>query len=306
MRRIYEILGNTLHWAFSYYDEVSALLESNACEEARACIQKALQYPELEGFEGIFYENLCRTWIHDRAAEGLDWAAGALEGTEAFYVRYPTDGGHLRKLLRTLGTIERIFREFGRQEEFRRRVDRLRDALRAAGYRTDVIWYLDKPIALPEVESAGSPESWNWTREDEQSEMTWQDGALIFRIFPDQISGLVIPRFTRQITGDFSLQVTIHSGARLLDDVLQYRRRTGAGQTVSAVSVGGGLCVFRDSKNTSARISTSASRAWNSTCRRCVSVGTTSPTWSPTPSLPGRSAKTSPDRPSLVKPWRSC
>ena len=130
--------------------EVGQWMDIGEYERARSVVEEALQDAGPGNPLGLLYGDLCRTWFCHRSSEGLQWARKYLDGVAAFFIEFPTDGGHLRTLVRGLGSAERIFREAGREEEFRQRIEDLIDQLSAAGYRTaGTTWLLGDPVDLP-------------------------------------------------------------------------------------------------------------------------------------------------------------
>ena len=246
-RRIFEELGRIPAAIGACGRELDILIDIGAFQEAQSVLQKIEPGSVME----ILYSCLCSPRIYDQSAEELEWATRYLRGIAAFFLRYPTDGGHMRKLLASLGMAERIFRDAGRQEDFHRRLDELRKKLGTAGYRTEGIWFLADPVDLPAVPPAASLESWNSTTGDGQAEVVCERNAITFQVDPHRpVTSVKIPRATKQVVGDFTLQATIHPGAAVLESNSELRRLQSTDQQYPLAKGGGGLLVIRDQDNT--------------------------------------------------------
>lgn len=246
-RRIFEDLGRIPEAMSAGGSELNILMEIGAYEEAQSILKEIEPGNAME----ILYANLCGIGIYDQSAEKLEWATRYLRGTAAFYLQYPTDGGHMRKLLTRLGMSERIFRDAGRQEDFHHRLDELRKKLNAAGYRTEGTWFLTDPVDLPAVPPTASLASWNSTTGGDQAEVICEKDAIAFQIdLHRPVPTVKIPRTTQQVVGDFVLQATIHSGAAVLESISELHQRQATGPKYPFGKGGGGLLVIRDQDNT--------------------------------------------------------
>jgi transcriptional regulator with AAA-type ATPase domain len=241
-RKIYQTLGRTFLWQVTYWNELSILVDSGALQEARAMLRD-VEPNSLEEKQFLF---LCRTWIHDRPPEGLEWASRAMRGMATFYLQYPTDGGHLGTCHWELGIFERIFREMGEQEAFRQQITDFKEKLTAAGYKTEGIWFLKDRIDLAKIPSAGDLQEWDWQMGQEENGLVFRQNELIFQA---AASLRQVPRKTpqimRKVSGDFILEGTFHAGADVLESILDCRKYKAAGGTAPLASGCGGLRVGR-------------------------------------------------------------
>ena len=192
------------------------------------------------------YQLMCATWPFDRTPEGLSWARKYLEGIAAFFLEFPTDGGHLRSLPAELGIVERIFREEHRAAEFREHIDTLRDRLKTAGYQTDISWYLTDPIDLPELDSIADLTEWN---RGEKGDVVLENGTVQCLCATQVSLTSALPRLSRQVSADFTLQATLPSGAQVRESIDLGRQQFAAAQKLPVACGTGGLCAIWDRHN---------------------------------------------------------
>jgi len=243
-RQLNEGRGSIAALTENFAHEVRVELEIGAYENVRALAGDFLLDVEQPDPRWRVYLHLCQTWPYDHTPEGLTWAERYLEGIAAFFLEFPTDEGHLRSLLTELGIVERIFRELGREGDFRERIDDLRERLQAAGYQTDAFWYVTDPVDRPELESADSLEEWQFV--EQGGTILKDEEALVLRA--PALSGPVTarPRVSRTVFGDFTLQATVHPGSRVREDMAASRRQLAAGQRFPLAFGSSGLCAIRD------------------------------------------------------------
>jgi transcriptional regulator with AAA-type ATPase domain len=228
----------------AFSGELEIDLEVDTYEKVRAKIADFFRDQERPKPLYMLYHLMWPTWSCDRSPDGLEWATRYLEGVTAFYLEYPTDGGHLRSLPRSIGWVEYIFRELGWEEEFRCRADRLRDRLQEAGYQTDnITWYLSDPVDLPDIPLA--EELGEWKSEGIGRTLWKTETPLPIRTSSPRDTVPEQPRLSRFTSGDFVLQVTLRDNSQLPEEAEDARDQQA---TVPPVA-DSGLCAARDQHN---------------------------------------------------------
>ena len=246
MRWMFTRMGHIPAIIYTFMDELSLELKIGAYDEVRSLIAGFLDdFPDPDP-RWFIYQRMCATWPFDRTPEGLSWARKYLEGVAAFFLEFPTDGGHLRDLPAKLGIVERIFGEEHRVVEFREQIDALRDRLKNAGYQTDFSWYLTDPIDLPKLESSADLDEW---KRSENGAVFLEDDSIQFLCAAPAWVATDLPRLSKQLSADFSLQATLPPGARVQESIDLGRRHLAAAQKLPRTCGSGGLCVICDSHN---------------------------------------------------------
>lgn len=194
------------------------------------------------------HESLCKTWPSDHSTDGPEWAEHAIrsmyhyapESTTTDKRTIPNDALH------HLGAPERVLRRSGQSMRFIEEISRHRMRLNEMGYDTDIIWYFDERVTRPTIAVGCDIDSWEATPNHARSEVLTQDDLLRFRALPLQgFPPLNMPRLTRRITGDFTIECTIQSGLAVQESIYESWRLKGEGKTnPMAVGAGGIVVIF--------------------------------------------------------------
>ncbi|MEW6753566.1 MAG: sigma 54-interacting transcriptional regulator [Candidatus Latescibacterota bacterium] len=241
-RRIYQAIGNDVEVYYNCDRELdSTVTERGDYEQARRRVGQLVSSRST----AMLYRHCCKTWIVDRPASGLVWAQRYVDGVEAFYTEYATDGGHLRGLLADLGAVERILRALGGPREFEQRISRLQASLRAAGYRTDVAWHLGESADLPACTAAPPTSHWVWSPGG-QGRADWGTDAetIVVRV-PNSRGAdpMDLPRLAWKVRGSFALEATLHPGSEVTQTLRQCFGRPAGLLPLPAGAGAGGLFV---------------------------------------------------------------
>lgn len=245
--RLFEALGREAETSDAYAAMGAFALKLGAYKEARSYLKQALQRsaPRHE----IIYTLLCKTWVYDHHPHGVQWAAEGLQAWVEVPFRYPSPDGSLGTLLHRFGPMERIFRETGQSETFRRQLTASRKRLKHTGYHTEGIWYLDTSMECPAPSPVQDRNGWSWTPGSQDGAFAWH-GPLVLRTAPLRgFNQMDMPRMMCRVSGEFTLQATLDGAEHIASDVVRCRCQARTGEISDQADGGGGLLILRDKHN---------------------------------------------------------
>lgn len=182
---------------------------------------------------------LSKTWSYDHTPQGIEWAGQLVEAYIA--EQQSVNETLLEIMLHGLGIVERIYHVEGRRSEF---CDQLDVFSRRLPERLGVTWYATPAPLLSPVLPA-SLEEFEWTPGDEKGAYEIVEGGVVFCAHPEQgFNHLNMPRLTKRVSGDFSLEATIHAGRDVIASTIRARELAREGLHAQSAVGGGGLIVI--------------------------------------------------------------
>ena len=195
--------------------------------------------------------DLCNTWLHDRHPNGLHWAREQLVSWRDYILGLSSDDYTLSKRLHVLGASEYILRAYNSESEFRRFLDECRPTFQRHGLKAGGIWHFADEEQLPELKDATlGLDVWSFTPGNDQAQMRLDDDGIA--LSTPRLTGFYqmdMPQLMRRVTGDFSLQATLPSGANMLSELLRCRQQAGTGEIAECATGGGGLMMQRNRRD---------------------------------------------------------
>ncbi len=194
------------------------------------------------------YEMLCKTWWHDQTDEGPHWAASSIDLMH-YYVPQTASANQRtipNEALHHLGAAERVLRRAGQKERAQQAISEHRGRLAEVGYDVDIVWYFAEKATRPPMAIGCDLADWQPTLGHARSEVLQVRKSLCFHALP--LQGFVLlnmPRLTRRVSGDFTIECTVQSGSEVQNGIYESWRLKGEGKTnPMAVGAGGIVVIF--------------------------------------------------------------
>lgn len=230
--------------------ELTGYLNTHQFVQLRTLAERIVQKHDFaKNLYASLHETLCKTWSSDHSTDGPEWAENAIrsmchyapELTATDQRTMPNDTLH------HLGAPERVLRRSGQSMRFVEEISGHRKRLDEMGYDTDIVWYFDERIAKPPLAVECDMDSWEATPSHARSEVLPQDDLLRFRALPLQgFPPLNMPRLTRRVSGNFTIECTIQSGLEVQESIYESWRLKGEGKTNPMAVGAGGIVVINN------------------------------------------------------------